>query len=205
VGTHQFPSPPKGDAGAQPVTSVEIACRGDRHICRVAADPPARGDRNDVDEVTGDNRRPSAHSGPGDNARLITQRSQVQILSPLQVSCLVRGSFRTILEAASTALIRGMWAIRGQLSPPGLPIATPRSRWMNVDIAAPADQAAARVRTKRPVAVRPMRGLRTRGPGGYQAPWIETDVREEVWTVVIAWAVVRSLCRCRPGRGGGRS
>jgi hypothetical protein len=53
--------------------------------------------------------------------------------------------------------------------------------------------------------VRPMRGLRTRGPGGYQAPWIETDVREEVWTVVIAWALVRSLCRCRPGRGGGRS
>jgi len=38
-----------------------------------------------------------------------------------------------------------------------------------------------------------MRGLRTRGPGGYQAPWIETDVREEVWRVVIAWALVRSF------------
>jgi hypothetical protein len=36
---------------------------------------------------------------------LITQRSQVQILSPLRMSGLVRGGFRTIPAAASTALI----------------------------------------------------------------------------------------------------
>jgi hypothetical protein len=103
---------------------------------------------------------------------LITQRSQVQILSPLQVSSLVRGGFRIIPEAGLYCVDLSMWAIRRQLSPPGLPIATPRSWWMNVDIPAPADRARARVRAKRRVAVRPMRELKPCGPGGDQAPWI---------------------------------
>jgi hypothetical protein len=51
------------------------------------------------------------------------------------------------------------------LSPRGLPMA----RSIPVDErgpAAPADRVAARVRAKRPVAVRPMRGLKTCGPAG---------------------------------------
>jgi hypothetical protein len=85
-----------------------------------------------------------------DHARLITQKSQVQILSPLRMSGLVRGGFRTIPEAASTALIGACGQFVGS-SRRLVADRNGRSRWMNVDIAAPADRAAARVRTKRPV------------------------------------------------------
>jgi hypothetical protein len=47
-----------------------------------------------------------------------------------------------------------------------------------------------------PEVVRPMRGLKTCSHGGVDLQYsVETDVCNEVWMVVIARNLVRSLCR----------
>jgi hypothetical protein len=51
-----------------------------------------------------------------------------------------------------------------------------------------------------------MGGLKTCSPGGVDLQYsVETHVRNEVWMVVIARNLVRSLCRSRPGPRRGRS
>jgi hypothetical protein len=64
-----------------------------------------------------------------------------------------------------------------------------------MDLRCTADRTVARVRAREEV-VRPMRGLKTCSHGGVDIEYsVETDVCNEVWMVVIARNLVRSLCR----------
>ena len=66
---------------------------------------------------------------------------------------------------------------------------------MNLDFAAPRTELSLGVRAREEV-VRPMRGHKTysQGDGDLQYS-VETDVYNEVWMVVIARNLVKSLCR----------
>jgi len=64
-----------------------------------------------------------------------------------------------------------------------------------MDFAAPPTELSLGVRAREEV-VRPMRGLKTCSHGGVDLQYsVETDVCNEVWMVVIARNLVRSLCR----------
>ena len=66
---------------------------------------------------------------------------------------------------------------------------------MNMDFAAPRTELSLGVRAREEV-VRPMRGHKTYSRGGVDLQYsVETDVCNEVWMVVIARDLVKSLCR----------
>jgi hypothetical protein len=80
VGAHQFLSPPKGDAGAQPVTTALRLPAGEisTSVELLPVLPLGAARTTSMRSLVTTGVRPIQG---GDNARLITQRSQVQILS----------------------------------------------------------------------------------------------------------------------------